>query len=397
MVEDCFFGFESAQAPQPRTEKGVSKKEINEIPLLSASEEKLNGISRQESLALSADEMKTIQEQFRKKKRNPTDGEMQTIAQTWSEHCKHKTFNSKIDFDNNGQTETFQNLFKETIVAATNEIAKTKKWLVSVFKDNAGIISFDEKYDFAFKVETHNHPSALDPYGGASTGIGGVIRDVLGAGLGAKPIFNTDVFCLAPSNYSKPIPEGIIHPKKTFKGVVSGVRDYGNRMGIPTINGAIIYHDDYLGAPLVYCGTGGILPKNAHEKKAEPEELIIVLGGKTGRDGIQGATFSSGTIDKNSPSSAVQIGNPIEEKKIADALLQARDKNLYTCITDCGAGGFSSAIGEMTAQTGAEVNLEKVPLKHSEMQPWEIWMSESQERMIATVQEKNLEPPQKNL
>ena len=390
IVEDCFFGFEKAGAPEPKPLQGSPSGEIREISVLNSEDSELESISREGMLALSLEEMKAIKKHFMEKGRNPTDGEMETVAQTWSEHCKHKTLNSRIEFDNNGKTENFENLFKETIVAATQEIAPEKDWLVSIFKDNAGIISFDEKYDFAFKVETHNHPSALDPYGGASTGIGGVIRDIMGAGLGAKPIFNTDVFCFAPEDYGKKIPGGIIHPKRVFRGVVSGVRDYGNRMGIPTVNGAIVYHEDYLGAPLVYCGTGGILPKGMDRKKAHPGDLIVSVGGKTGRDGLRGATFSSAVLNENSPSSAVQIGNPIEEKKVLDALLQARDRKLYTCITDCGAGGFSSAIGEMAQETGAEVNLEKVPIKHAGMMPWEIWMSESQERMIISVPEKNL-------
>ena len=391
MVEECYYGFEELDAKEPKAASGKANQEINEVNIREADEKELLKISKEGMLSLSIEEMKFIQNYFEKIGRNPTDGEIETLAQTWSEHCKHKTFNSKIELDNNGTVENFENMFKETIVAATSKIADKKDWLVSVFKDNAGIIKIDEKNNFAFKVETHNHPSALDPYGGASTGIGGCIRDILGAGLGAKPIFNTDVFCFAPPDYDKELPEGVLHPKRVFRGVVEGVRDYGNRMGIPTVNGAIIYDDDYLGAPLVYCGTGGIIPKGMENKKAGDGELIVVLGGRTGRDGLHGATFSSEVLDEHSSSSAVQIGNPIEEKKVTDALLKARDKRLYTSITDCGAGGFSSAVGEMAEETGAEVELKDVLLKHSGMQPWEIWMSESQERMVLAVPKENLE------
>ncbi len=391
ITEDYYYGYEELNAAEPRIMEGKASDEINEVGILDASDEGLQRISREGVLSLSLEEMKKIKEYFEKEGRNPRDGELETLAQTWSEHCKHKIFNSEIEFDNGKEKEIIGNLFKETIVAATNKIAAKKDWLVSVFKDNAGIINFDDKNNFAMKVETHNHPSALDPYGGASTGIGGVIRDVLGAGLGAKPVFNTDVFCFARSDYDKELPSGILHPKRIFKGVVSGVSDYGNRIGIPTVNGAIIFHDDFLGAPLVYCGTGGIIPKGMENKKASNGELIVVVGGKTGRDGLHGATFSSAILDESSSSSAVQIGNPIEEKKMLDALLQCRDQRLYTCITDCGAGGFSSAVGEMAASTGAEVELDKVQLKHAGMKPWEIWMSESQERMIIAVPEDKVE------
>ena len=259
----------------------------------------------------------------------------------------------------------------------------------------AGIIEFDDDFNLVFKVETHNHPSALDPYGGANTGIGGVIRDPLGTGLGGKPIFNTDVFCFAPPDFPyDELPEGVLHPKRIFKGVVAGVRDYGNRMGIPTVNGAILFDERYLGNPLVYCGTAAVIPVDRCEKSAEPGDLIVTIGGRTGRDGIHGATFSSIELTETSESTAtqaVQIGNPIEEKKILDVLMQARDRMLFRNITDCGAGGFSSAIGEMGQDTGAEVHLEKAPLKYGGLKPWEIFLSESQERMILAVPPDRIE------
>ena len=258
-----------------------------------------------------------------------------------------------------------------------------------MFNDNSGVIKFDDKYNVCFKVETHNHPSALEPFGGANTGIGGVIRDPLGTGLGAKPILNTDVFCFGPPElpFSK-VPEGSLHPKRVMKGVVSGVRDYGNKMGIPTVNGAVLFHEGFVGNPLVYCGTVGIMPKDKSFKQTNIGDLVVVVGGRTGRDGIHGATFSSGELTHESEkvsSGAVQIGNPIQEKKVLDGILKARDLNLYTAITDCGAGGLSSAVGEMGLEMGVRVDLDKVPLKYSGLSYMEIWISESQERMVISV------------
>jgi len=368
------------------------------VELLAASDEDLLRISRAGLLALNLEEMKRIRDHFAGLGRNPTDVEIETLAQTWSEHCKHKVFNGIIEYVENGKTERIDNLFVHTIRKATEEVRKQKgddDRCVSVFIDNAGIIRFDKQYHAVFKVETHNHPSALDPYGGANTGIGGVIRDPLGTGLGAKPVFNTDVFCFAPPDFPHDrLPEGVLHPKRIFKGVVAGVRDYGNRMGIPTVNGAICFDERYLGNPLVYCGTAGIVPVDRCEKSVRPGDLIVAVGGKTGRDGIHGATFSSIELNETSESTAtqaVQIGNPIEEKKMLDVLLQARDQNLFRNITDCGAGGFSSAIGEMGRDTGAVVYLERAPLKYGGLKPWEIFLSESQERMVLAVPPENLD------
>ncbi|MBI3034184.1 phosphoribosylformylglycinamidine synthase subunit PurL [Candidatus Woesearchaeota archaeon] len=389
IIQDCTVGYEtSATKTAPLSGHSVEPR-VETIDLADADETELMRISREGLLSLNIEEMKTIRDYFREIKRNPTDGELETIAQTWSEHCKHKTFNSEVEYLEDGKRQLIRNLFKETIVAATESL--NKDWLVSVFSDNAGIIRFTDNVNVAFKVETHNHPSALDPYGGAGTGIGGVIRDILAAGLGAKPIFNTDVFCFAPPNYKGKIPEKILHPKRIMKGVVNAVRDYGNRMGIPTVNGAIIFHDNYLGAPLVYCGTAGIIPDGMEKKRISEGELLVVIGGRTGRDGIHGATFSSAELDEDSPSSAVQIGNAIEEKKFMDAMLEARDKGLYTFVSDCGGGGFSSAIGEMAKDTGVRVFLDRVPLKHQAMVPWEIWVSESQERMVFSVPTGNVD------
>ena len=364
------------------------------IPIQNANNTELLRISQNGLLSLNLIEMQAIQSHFAGLGRDPTDVEIETLAQTWSEHCVHKTFRGLIEYtENEKQPITINGLLKTTIVQVTEEL--NKSWCVSVFEDNAGIIEFDNEHNLVFKVETHNHPSAIEPYGGAGTGIGGVIRDSLGTGLGAKPILNTNVFCfgLPDLDYNQ-LPKGTLHPKRVFKGVVSGVRDYGNRMGIPTANGAILFDYRYTGNPLVYCGNVGIIPADRCQKKVELGDAIVVIGGKTGRDGIHGATFSSLELDDSSENlgSVVQIGNPIVEKKITDVLIQARDLNLYNCITDCGAGGLSSAIGEMGSDFGAEVYLDDVSLKYEGLAPWEIWLSEAQERMVISVPLHNLDP-----
>jgi len=290
-----------------------------------------------------------------------------------------------VKFIYNGKTVKYKNLFKETIVKSTKKL--DKKWCLSVFKDNAGVTELapGSKWALAFKAETHNHPCAVEPYGGAETGVGGVIRDILGVGLGAKPVLNTDNFCFGPLGSNKKIPKGYLSPEKIFEGVVEGVRDYGNRMGIPTASGGIYFDEGYVFNPLVYVGCVGIMPKNKIYKKVKKGDLIVAIGGPTGRDGIHGATFSSADIDENTSASAVQIGHAVNEKKTLDVIMKARDLGLYTAITDCGAGGFSSAIGELGEETGASVDLSKALLKDRNIKPWEIWVSESQERMILSV------------
>ncbi len=364
------------------------RKEI--VKFLAMNDSQLVELNKQASLSLNLDELHRIQDYYREIARQPTDVELQTIAQTWSEHCKHKTMTGIIEFtDENGDKSTIDNLLKSTVFRVTDEL--NKDWCLSVFKDNAGVIALDDDYGIAFKVETHNHPSALEPYGGAGTGIGGVIRDIMGTGLGAKPIMNTDIFCFAPPDFPREeIALGILHPLRIMKGVVAGVRDYGNRMGIPTCNGALFFHDDYRGNPLVFAGSIGIIPRNMIEKEAKPGNKVIVAGGRVGRDGLGGATFSSRELDNESEktsSGAVQIGNPIEEKKLLDVLLKARDEKLYNAVTDCGAGGLSSACGEMGEDIGVHVELMEVPLKYDGLAPWEIWLSEAQERMVFSVPE----------
>ncbi len=342
-----------------------------EVPLDGKSPDELRAISHEGQLSLSLAEMEAIRDHFRALGRPPTDVELETLAQTWSEHCCHKTFTGIIEYRRRGRdgrerVERIDNLLRQTIRRATEEIGAP--WCLSVFEDNAGVIAFDDDYGVSFKVETHNHPSAIEPYGGAGTGIGGVIRDTLGTGLGARPIINTDVFCFGPVDLPRDrLPMGTLHPLRVLRGVVSGVRDYGNRMGIPTANGAIYFDERYVGNPLVYCGSVGLIPRGAIEKHVRPGDLIYAIGGRTGRDGIHGATFSSVELTKDSgvvSSGAVQIGNAITEKRVLDVMLEARDRGLFRCVTDCGAGGFSSAVGEMGRPTGARVWLERAPLKY---------------------------------
>jgi phosphoribosylformylglycinamidine synthase len=365
---------------------------LTHVAIRTMDDDRLMRLSREGQLYLNLAEMQTIRQHFSDLGRDPTDVELETVAQTWSEHCSHKTLAGRIHYRDGRHDIYFQNMLKETIFAATVEIRRRlgdADWCVSVFKDNAGIVKFDETDNVCMKVETHNHPSALEPYGGANTGIGGVIRDPLGTGLGAKPICNTDVFCFAPPDTPHDsLPPGTLHPKLVMRGVVSGVRDYGNRMGIPTVNGAIYFDERYLGNPLVYCGNVAMIPVDKCEKHARPGDYIVTVGGRTGRDGIHGATFSSAELTHESETisgGAVQIGNAITEKMVADVVLQARDRGLYNAITDCGAGGFSSAVGEMGEDIGAEVWLEKAPLKYSGLSYTEIWISEAQERMVLAI------------
>jgi phosphoribosylformylglycinamidine synthase len=352
----------------------------------------LERLSREGQLYLSLVEMQTIQAHFRSLGREPTDVELETLAQTWSEHCSHKTLAGRIRYRDESGERHFENMLRETIFDATAAIREKlgdDDWCVSVFRDNAGVVRFDSEYNIVFKVETHNHPSALEPYGGANTGIGGVIRDPLGTGMGAKPVCNSDVFCFAPPDTpADQIPAGVLHPRRVMKGVVAGVRDYGNRMGIPTVNGAIYFDPRYLGNPLVYCGNVGLIPRDKSHKEPKAGDLVVAVGGRTGRDGIHGATFSSAELTSQSETvsgGAVQIGNAITEKMLVDVLMVARNRNLYHAITDCGAGGFSSAVGEMGQEIGAEVWLERVPLKYKGLSYTEIWISEAQERMVLSV------------
>ncbi len=377
-------------------QEAESSGEVEMIRLRGASDEELLQVSRQRRAALDLVEMQTIRAYCEREGRDLTDVEFETIAQTWSEHCVHKTFKARIQVirergDGSASfIEEIDSIFKTYIRRATEEIGAP--WLLSAFVDNAGIVDLDGEHEVSFKVETHNHPSAIEPFGGANTGVGGVIRDVLG--VSHKPIANTDVLCFGMQNASfEELPAGVLHPRRVLSGVVAGVQDYGNKMGIPTVNGAILFDPGYAANPLVFCGTIGIAPKGCHVRSPQKGDRVIVLGGRTGRDGLRGATFSSMTMDAQTgevSGSAVQIGNPIVEKGLVDVILPARDRHLYHAITDCGAGGLSSAVGEMAAEIGAEVDLTRVRLKYPGLAPWEIWLSEAQERMVLAVPPANL-------
>lgn len=398
------------------------KQELKDIPAPAAHEsvevntldcstpEKILDLSQKRVLALSLEEAQTIANWFAKesviKERKeaglpdqPTDLELEVLAQTWSEHCKHKIFNATIHYtDEEGNQEEIQSLYKTYIQGGTKKIRSDlgeNDWCLSVFKDNAGVIKFNDDWSMVFKVETHNSPSALDPYGGALTGIVGVNRDPFGTGMGSKLLFNTDVFCFGPPKYKKPLPQKLLHPSRIFEGVRLGVEHGGNHSGVPTVNGAILFDDCFVGKPLVFCGTGAIMPakyqgRPAHDKDALPGDLIVMSGGRIGMDGIHGATFSSVALDENSPVSAVQIGDPITQKRMFDFLWEARERGLYNCITDNGAGGLSSSVGEMAEFSGGfKIHLDRAPLKYQGLHPWEIFISEAQERMTMAV------PPEK--
>jgi len=366
---------------------------VEVIPVTDADDERLAALSRERRLSLDLTEMQAIRDYYRREGREPTDIELEMLAQTWSEHCVHKTFKAIIEYEESGpdgapvpgSQRTIDSLLKTFIRAATERV--NKPWVRSAFVDNAGIIAFDDCFDLAFKVETHNHPSALEPFGGANTGVGGVIRDVIG--VSARPIANTDILCFGPPDLPfDALPAGVLHPRRIADGVTAGIEDYGNKMGIPMVNGAILYDEGYTANPLVFCGSLGLLPRGAHRNRPQSGDLVVVIGGRTGRDGLRGATFSSMEMDHQTgqiAGTAVQIGHPIHEKQALEAVIQARDAGLYTAITDCGAGGLSSAVGEMAAELGAEIHLERAPLKYAGLRPWEIWLSEAQERMVLAV------------
>lgn len=378
---------------------------VETIPVRGLNEDALLAVSKERLAALDLAEMRAIQAYFEEVRRDPTDVEFEAIAQTWSEHCGHKTFKGRIEIREqsleNGEqgkanskdyspVSTLDSLLKTYLKSATDEI--NAPWVISAFVDNAGIIDFDDEFEVSFKVETHNHPSAVEPFGGANTGVGGVIRDVLG--VSAKPIANTDILCFGTQNLQPAsLPEGVLHPRRIQSGVVAGVQDYGNKIGIPTVNGAILYDEAYTANPLVFCGCVGIAPKGKHRKTPKVGDRIIVIGGRTGRDGLRGATFSSMTMDAQTgevSGASVQIGDPITEKGLIDVIVRARDAGLYHDITDCGAGGLSSAVGEMASRIGCDVDLTRVRLKYPGLAPWEIWLSEAQERMVLAVPLKHL-------
>ena len=358
------------------------------INIIDTSEDQLQKISKQLKLGLNPNEMKAVKDYFTEQGRNPTDLELQTVGQTWSEHCFHKIFKGPIRTPEG----KIQNLLKTYIARTTREL--NPAWCISVFEDNAGIIEFDEDHAIAAKVETHNHPSAIEPFGGAATGVGGVIRDILG--VWADPIACTDVLGFGPLNFKhENLPPGVKHPKYLFRGVTAGIGCYGNNMGIPTVSGAIYFDESYVGNVVVYCGCIGLLPKKKYIQNAREGDILLLAGGRTGRDGIHGVTFASKELTRKSEEAsrpAVQIANPIEEEKLKRAIIRVRDHNLGSGITDLGGGGLSSAVGEMARRfrCGASVQLDAVPLRQKGLAPWEIYISESQERMLLLVPKQNL-------
>ena len=391
---------------------GQAVSEVAILPFTATPDDDLMALSRENTWAFSVEEIRAIKAyyldpQIRANRESmglsaePTDAEIEVLAQTWSEHCKHKIFSSKIVYEDKetGTSETINSIFKTYIQGSTKTIRQNlgdKDFCKSVFTDNAGVVAFTEDHDMAIKVETHNSPSALDPYGGALTGIVGVNRDLMGVGMGASMVCNMDVFCFASPFHDKPLPPRLLHPRRVLEGVREGVEHGGNKSGIPTVNGSVVFEERFLGKPLVYCGTVGMLPatingKPGYEKKARVGDIIVMAGGRIGKDGIHGATFSSEELHEESPATAVQIGDPITQRKLYDFILRARDMGLYTAITDNGAGGLSSSVGEMAGDTGGcRLDLAKAPLKYDGLRPWEILLSEAQERMTLAVPADNI-------
>ncbi|MDD3311345.1 AIR synthase-related protein [Pseudodesulfovibrio sp.] len=395
---------------------GKASDEVAVIPLSTMSDAEMMDFSRANTLALSLNELHIIRDWYADPavragreamglSADPTDAEIEVLAQTWSEHCKHKIFSAKINYENKetGAKARFSSLYKTFIQGSTKQLrernAATREggdYCLSVFKDNAGVIKFSETVNVCVKMETHNSPSALDPYGGALTGIVGVNRDPMGTGMGANLLCNTDVFCFASPFFEGELPPRLLHPRRVFEGVREGVEHGGNKSGIPTVNGSIVFDERYLGKPLVYCGTIGTMPVTvaghpSYEKKAEAGDAIVMSGGRIGADGIHGATFSSEELHEGSPATAVQIGDPITQRKMYDFLMRARDRGLYHAITDNGAGGLSSSVGEMAEDSGGfEMDLAKAPLKYDGLRPWEILISEAQERMTMAVPQDKL-------
>jgi phosphoribosylformylglycinamidine synthase subunit PurSL len=398
--------------PEAAKVTGEARADVATIPLSTMNDEELMAFSRDNVLAMSLEELHAIQAYYTRQEvrggrqqvglgGEPTDAEIEALAQTWSEHCKHKIFNSLIHYEDRekGRREVIDSLYATFIQGSTRNLRRAmgpRDFCLSVFKDNAGVIRFNKEYSVCIKVETHNSPSALDPYGGALTGIVGVNRDPMGTGMGANLLCNTDVFCFASPFHEGPLPPRLLHPRRVLEGVREGVEHGGNKSGIPTVNGGIVFEERFLGKPLVFCGTVGIMPsmiqgRPSHEKRALPGDRIVMLGGRIGKDGIHGATFSSEELHEGSPATAVQIGDPFTQRKMYDFVIRARDNGLYRSITDNGAGGLSSSVGEMARDTGGcEMDLSRAPLKYDGLMPWEILLSEAQERMTVAVPPERL-------
>lgn len=372
--------------PQWTTDAVLASGECQTVAIVGLAPDELMAVGRERRLSLDPAELTAIQKHFEALERDPTDVELEALAQTWSEHCNHKTFRAALRWDD-GQT-------VPSLLAQLRAVTDTlnKPWVHSAFVDNAGIVAFDDYIDVAIKAETHNHPSAIEPFGGANTGVGGVIRDVVG--VSAQPIALTDILCFGPGDLPvDELPAGVLHPTRIRDGVIAGVADYGNKIGVPTVSGAIIHDPGFVANPLVFCGAIGVLPVGSYRTGANVGDRVVVIGGRTGRDGIRGATFSSMAMDATTgevAGASVQIGDPVVEQAVIEVVIAARDAELYTAITDCGAGGLSSAVGEMADGVGARVELDLVPLKYAGLEPWEVWLSEAQERMVLAVPAANV-------
>ncbi|MEM8903983.1 MAG: phosphoribosylformylglycinamidine synthase subunit PurL [Actinomycetota bacterium] len=362
--------------------------EVAHVAVRDLDDEALEALDRERGLSLAPAELRAVRAHFADLGRDPTDAELETIAQTWSEHCCHKTFRARITFDDGTVVDGLIPMLRD----ATEQL--DRDWVVSAFDGDAGVIVLDDDVEIAVKVETHNHPSAVEPFGGANTGVGGVVRDVIASG--AKPIALTDVLCFGPTDLPvDEVPPGVLHPARVRAGVVDGVGDYGNKIGVPTIAGAVLHDPGYTTTPLVFCGCIGVRPRGTGiDVPPESGDLVVVLGGAVGRDGVGGATFSSrsmGAETVGTAGSSVQIGAPIVEKGVIDVVVAARDAGWYRSITDCGAGGLSSAVGELAEGVGADVDLDLVPRKYAGLAPWEVWLSEAQERVVCAVPDDHVE------
>lgn len=379
---------------------------VAEMPI--PSDEALAQLSRERNLALNPRDIPIIRDYFMREEvlrrrlevglSVPTDVELEAISQARSDHCNHNTFRGRFHYEDvaTGRRETIDNLFKTCIEAPTLAIQKAKDWVVSVLWDNAGVARFDAEHNYAITGETHNSPSNMEAYGGSLTGIVGIYRDIMGTGKGARLLAGLYGFCVGPRDYVGSL-RPHLHPRRLLDGVVEGVKDGGNKHGVPTPFGNLFHHPSYLGKCLVFVASLGIMPreiggKRTDEKCPEPGDCILMCGGRVGKDGIHGVTASSETYSEHTPAGHVQIGDPYTQKKMHDFLLEARDEGLISFITDNGGGGLSSSVGESARFAGgAFVELDKVPLKYEGLDVWEIWVSESQERMTVAVNPNNLQ------
>ncbi len=350
--------------------------ELHEVNILDADEQDLESISRESGIGLSKGEMKMVKKYFKDLGRNPTDLELEAIGQAWSEHCCYKS--SKC-------------ILKDTVF----DIDAPQN--IYVIEEDAGVVEFDDDHAYVVALESHNHPSAIEPYGGAATGIGGIVRDVVC--MGAQPLAFVDPLFFGPLDLPESdIPQGTKHPRYLFDGVVKGIRDYGNRLGIPTLAGMVYFDHSYTSNCLVNVGCVGIAKKDEliRSRVKESGDVFIMAGGRTGRDGIHGVTFASDELHEESEEEdigAVQLGDPITKEPLIHVSLELNRAGLLQGMKDFGGGGLSCVAGEMSlaAGYGAEIQLDKVPLKEEDMAPWEIWVSESQERMMYAVKPENVD------